>query len=995
MSGCLNALGPDVTVRAQRVPTQHYDVGSGLVSNDVRAIYQDTKGYLWFGGTDGLSRFDGYRFVNYGVDDGLPSRIITSIVEDSQGRLWIGTFGAGLARLIDDPREAPSQKQDAPRVDNKKFITYQIGSSDNSNHVTALVAGRDGSLWFFSDGLYRGTLDAGGTPRFDLVVNYTQVDSSGSLADSRGRLWFGVRHALIQVIDGRIVKYDLPGEAVNEGVTNIVEDASRTLLVATAHNVYRFVPHELPNEGRAQWTKIPLSISPGRIFTMATDAVGNLWIGTGTGLISYANGKQSRPVGSELDRRGITRIYRDTSGNLWISSSPRGVYRLYGDSIKSFVVEDSALNANLLMVFEDPDGPIYVSTERGGVFEVVDGRVLQVPGSGSSLFRDIRKKILRDRRGDWWVGTNEALYRFWGPKLQFRHGQRFTEKDGLTSPQGGNYGLYEDFEGRIWVARPGNELYVYNPRRGGHPRFERITYSEPALGGVMHMANDLGGGLWIASYGALGRLLNGKTFFFQPLGDSATLARTLFLDSRGRLWIGSRYNGALMVSDPTAETPTFQRYSTREGLSSNSIWSFAEDDSGRIYVGTSRGLDRLDPASGRVRHFTDADGLPETIVNHCFRDRRGDIWIAAVGGLFRLHPRVEQQLAPARAYISRLQIAGSDVALPERGTLRIAVPELNASNNNLLIEYVGLNFQREGALRYQYRLDGVDQNWSIPTEDRTITYARLGAGTYRFLVRTVTANNLTGEPAVVEFRILPPIWQRWWFITLAAALVALAAYSLYRYRVQRLLDLERVRTRIATDLHDDIGSNLSLIAMISDLAKRQLDPRDSQVSRWLSMIASTSRETVDSMSDIVWVINPEKDRLIDLVQRMRQVANDMLTARDIAFDLDAPGEQVSIRLGASTRREVFLTFKESINNLVRHSECTRAEIELKVEGNWLLLKVTDNGKGFDPVNVREGNGLASMRRRSDGLHGEFQINSSPESGTSLIVRVPVDGNPAI
>ena len=223
------------------------------------------------------------------------------------------------------------------------------------------------------------------------------------------------------------------------------------------------------------------------------------------------------------------------------------------------------------------------------------------------------------------------------------------------------------------------------------------------------------------------------------------------------------------------------------------------------------------------------------------------------------------------------------------------------------------------------------------------------------------------------------------------SLVGGLAYLLYRRRVARLLEMERMRTRIATDLHDEIGSNLSLIAMASEVATSQAPSGDAKMNGWLSLIASTSRETVDSMSDIVWAVNPDRDRLQDLTQRMRRVADDAFTARNIAFHFSAPTREADVPLGADTRREVFRIFKESVNNVVRHAACQRAEVEFSVSAGRLRLRVSDDGAGFEPAAASDGNGMASMRRRATNLGGELRVRSQCGAGTTITLTAPVDG----
>src|SRR5205807_6747923 len=228
----------------------------------------------------------------------------------------------------------------------------------------------------------------------------------------------------------------------------------------------------------------------------------------------------------------------------------------------------------------------------------------------------------------------------------------------------------------------------------------------------------------------------------------------------------------------------------------------------------------------------------------------------------------------------------------------------------------------------------------------------------------------------------------WWFVTLVVLTLGLAVAAFYRYRVRRLIELGRVRTRIAADLHDDIGSGLSRIAILSEVARHQTSV-DAPVGEPLSVIAGASRDLVDSMSDIVWAINPNKDHLRDLIQRMRRFASDLFTARQIEFTFAAPGEEQTLKIGADLRRQVFLIFKEAVNNIARHSACTEAQIEMRIENRWLTIKVVDNGQGFDPAQLSEGHGLASMRARAQELGGELQVTQNDGRGTTILLNVPL------
>ena len=322
--------------------------------------------------------------------------------------------------------------------------------------------------------------------------------------------------------------------------------------------------------------------------------------------------------------------------------------------------------------------------------------------------------------------------------------------------------------------------------------------------------------------------------------------------------------------------------------------------------------------------------------------------------------------------------------------------EFDASKNQLEIKFVSLGFRSGDVLRYQFMLAGADRDWSAPTNQRIVHYANLKPGSYQFRVRAVNADGLvSSEPASLAFTIVPPVWQRWWFIALVVVALIAVTHLAYRYHTRRLIELERVRTRIATDLHDDIGASLSKIAILSDVAGQELSARKgTPVAGPLAQIADTSRDCVDAMSDIVWAVNPQRDHLSDLTYRMRRFAEDLLDAKDIAFTIRSTLDDKDVPLGADLRREVYLIFKECINNLVKHSECTEARVEFGNDGPWLVISVADNGKGFAPVangnaTGMGGHGLANMQRRAHALGGSLQIGSNPCRGTSVTLKVPV------
>jgi nitrate/nitrite-specific signal transduction histidine kinase len=341
---------------------------------------------------------------------------------------------------------------------------------------------------------------------------------------------------------------------------------------------------------------------------------------------------------------------------------------------------------------------------------------------------------------------------------------------------------------------------------------------------------------------------------------------------------------------------------------------------------------------------------------------------------------------PPTILITGLRVNGEQQSVSILGETDIPSLDLNSGQRQITVDFIGLGASLGEKLKYEYRLGNAA--WTA-TNERTLNFAKLGSGNYRFEVRAVTADKIfSTSPAVLSFKIAAPFWQRWWFLSLALLLIGGTAYLLYRNRLKGLLEVERMRTRIATDLHDDIGAELTKIALLSEVARHQIGESPARSDSPLVSIARISRDAVGTMSDIVWAINPQRDSLHDLVSRMRRHAEEVFTLRGIGMSLQAPEDGHHLRLNVDMRRDLFLIFKEAVNNAVRHSQCANVEIKLWPEGSGWCLTVRDDGVGFDLSRESEGHGLMSMQRRAKNLGGQLDLESNGSGGTTVKVRLP-------
>jgi len=425
-----------------------------------------------------------------------------------------------------------------------------------------------------------------------------------------------------------------------------------------------------------------------------------------------------------------------------------------------------------------------------------------------------------------------------------------------------------------------------------------------------------------------------------------------------------------------------------EGLSSNEVGAVVEDDAGRIYAGTARGIDRIALAQPQISRHGPADGIPVGEVYTAIKDRQGALWFGHSGGIVRFTATDERPRPVPFVLIDGLSIDEQRQHVSALGQDDLGRLELAPGRTALQVSYLAPGFGPMDALRYQIRLEGVDQDWGPPSDQRTVNYANIGPGRYRFSVRAVTADGvLSSNVAGFEFRVLTPLWQRWWFLSTAFMMCAVASYAFYRHRLARLVRVADMRARIARDLHDDIGANLTRIAVLAEVVRRQ-EAIPTAADAPLSSIASVARESMIAMGDIVWAVNPDRDRVGDLAQRMREYAEEMFAAQEVSFTFTVSELLKDLRLGAELRRDLYLVVKEATNNAARHSACTQFSVEMRQTGDSLAMVIADDGHGFD-VTAAGGNGLSNMRRRLAMLDGRFEVHSGPGRGTQIALSIPL------
>ncbi len=989
--------------RAERLPVQRLGVAEGLAEETVTALLRDSRGFLWIGSLNGLSRFDGERFKVYGLTDGLPRLRILGLAEGRDGAVWVAT-GGGLVHL------------DPDQLSTKPVFRPAAAAEASGRAVEHVFVDRSGSVWFGSGGeLWR--LGPGGAAAAGLARAAPGAAAIRAIREAAdGTLWIGTSQGLVRLRPpGGPEREPLPGTRSAPDVRGLWLDRSGLLWATTPEALYVFRPGPggalssrprpllrnghvaipaaegevavlggIPGAPKAQWQK-PLETREGRIFLSST-----------SGLVVLEGGRLQRYGRAEGLGDGILgELLEGAEGTVWIGTQSTGLLRLSPSGFSSFGEADGLPDPRVATLFSDGTRRVYASSAGNAILSLFDGTAFvsvhlrpETPSPSRLLWG---RSVLHARSGAWWVGTPAGLLRYgaapFGDALARRRPLAvYTPRDGLGGTEVS--ALFEDSRGAIWAG-------VYDSDRPlarlepGSGRFEPFGVGDglPAAAPLAFL--EEGPDLWIAcGPGGVVRRRDGRFTRLGPAdGVPEGFAHDLLLDGAGRLWIANGSGGAVRLDAPSAARPSAVKVPPSEEPATGSVYALAEDAARFIYFGTSRGVDRLDPGSGRYRHFTTADGLSNNVVTSAVVDGAGAIWFGTPGGVSRLVPAREAPGEPPGAVIMSVRVNGNPRPVPELGAR--ALPELSMApdETRLRIDFAAPSFRPGEKVRFQTRLFGAEGVWSVPSAEPTVRYVGLPPGRYRFAVRALTGADEPGAEATLAIRMQPPVWRQVWFLLLLGALAVLAGLVVHRQSLKRAVSLERVRTRLATDLHDDVGSSLARISILSEVGRRSVE-EGSEAARLFDQVGETSRAVIDALGDAIWSIDPRRDDVQSVADRLRLFAADLLEGRGIALRLGLPPEAARVELPSETRRHLFLLLKEAVTNAARHSGAATVEIDLRVAGRTLEVEVRDDGAGFRPPGpgeAREGRGLANMAERAAALGARLDVRAEPGAGTRILL----------
>ncbi|MDB6024524.1 MAG: hypothetical protein JWM68_747 [Verrucomicrobiales bacterium] len=957
---------------------------NGLPHDSVQAILQTHDGYLWIGTRRGLARFDGMRFTLLEMPE-IARESIFCLCEDRNGNLWVGTE-KGVLRL----------------KDGATWLYHPVDGLAGDN-VRTIYEGKDGSIWIgttgglsqFRDGkFYNFTRNEG--------VSYNVIRSV--CEDDIGNLWIATDGGLCRLKDGIISVPDM-ARRVGSAVRSLCLDADRNLWVGTRIGLYR-----KKGEGWDHFNKDPGPLSDDFVNTVYADRNRQLWVGTYGGLNRMVDGK----IVTELTSEGaaydlVNAILEDREGSFWIGSK-EGLTRLKPRSFTTITKQQGLTYNNVMCVLQDRSGNFWCGTWGGGLFRWKDQG-----NTASTITNSVaNQRILSmcdGKDGSLWFGTDYAdgLYRLKEGGLT-----HFDDKDGLEKV--GIRVIYEDHERNLWI---GTSLSLGLFKDG---KFTRYTTKDGLAGeAVKVIFEDKEGDLWIGTSDGLSRRKNGKfTSFTTKDGFPRNPVLALYEDKENNLWIGTSGGGLNRLRNGH-----FTAYTTKEGLFNDEVLEILEDDYGNLWMSCLKGIfrvnkrafdkfDRKEIESIPCTSYGKDDGMISIICNNvskpaAWKGRDGRLWFATTKGLVVADPNIkandtpppvviEEVLADKQRFESgKVGKRESESPFPTLSLARLLT--IPPGRGELEIHYTALSFRASEKNRFKYKLIGVDPNWVDAGTRRIAYYNNIRPGNYSFHV--VACNNdgvWNSSGANVHLTLQPHYWQTWWFksfaiigsLSVAAAMARYVTRKLMARKLDRLEQqhaIEKERTRIAQDMHDDLGSRLSAVLLLSGRAQQAGSPPQ-EVQSSLQKISTTVRGLVDSLDAIVWAVNPANDSLDRFAFYMYEYVQMYLEAAEIEFTLDVPDELPSHPLPSEVRHNLYLVVKESLNNVVKHSGATHVWFRLKVDGQALRIVIEDNGRGVaDTQSSLFGNGLQNMEKRMRTIRGDFELKTGDRKGTQIWLRV--------
>ena len=1015
-----------VSMFAREIEFRHLTVEDGLSQNTINCIFQDSRGFLWFGTQDGLNRYDGYTFsiLRHEAADAttLSHSWIWDVFEDSRNNIWVATWN-GLNRF------------DAER---NKFIRYLPDSEDSlaisGSRPTSICEDDEGFIWIgtWGGGLNRYDYE---TDRFKVFLHDSGNENSlpnnfirKLFITAQGELWIGTWNGLSCLTQDGEEDYrfrnfrhnaDDSSSLSENRINAIIEDKQGLLWIGTfGGGLNQFDPVSGQFVRYGHIPSDPHSLSSDDVSALYEDQKGRLWIGTVDAGINqfdrenkqFMRIKHNPENKSSLKGNNAISIYEDQSGLLWIGANGLNIYNSKLEKFKHYhsnpLNPGSLSHNNVTAIYEDVHGVLWIGSGGGGLNQY-DRRTdqfihfKQESVNPFALTSDNVSSITGIEENTLWIGTRGGGVN----RLDVRTDKFYPLLLDSDIPRARLMpyvnALAMDHSGSLWIGTYDNGLIRYNPDTKEYDHFISKPEDKSTIGGnyILRVYVDSENNVWSGIWGGGLSRYNRESGTFtrynhnpnEPTSLGDNIVHSIYeshRDGKRILWVGT--GGGLSYADLSQPEPLpFAHLSQRDGLPSNVVYGILEDPSGKLWLSTNNGISCFNPADQTFTNFDVRDGLQSNEFNsgaHLITSG-GQFLFGGINGFTAFFPdSIKQSDFQPPIGFTTFRIFDkpvlSGIALNAAEQM-----ELDYKQNFFSFEFSALDFTAPEKNQYAYILEGFDAEWIYSGTRRYASYTNLDPGHYSFRVKGSNSDGMFSKnEAAIRIIIHPPYWQRWWFRLLGIMLVLGILYGLYRFRVSKLLEIERMRIRIASDLHDDIGSTLTKIAINSEIIQSTKSADKIRISS--QKIGQMSREIISAMSDIIWSIDARNDTFKDLVDRMRDFSSAAFAEKNIKLHFTGTGLTLNKKIPSYFRQNMFLIFKETIHNILKHAQASEVRIDFSASAGKYRLCVKDNGKGMDEKQIHRGNGIKNMKLRAQRIHAMIEIHSQEGTDVCLSGKLP-------
>lgn len=1021
-------------------------IEDGLSQSTVFTSLQDETGFMWFGTSSGLNKYDGYSFTIYLNDpddsSSILGEVIVSLFQDTQQALWVGSIDGNINKYnkADDSfqsRNVLSYFQNRIFAE-EDYYEYPLSFSRNHNStVTSIIEDEDGYIWIATWGSGILVIDKS----FNKINHFYHNKSAQSsipanritklIKDNDGTIWIGT-------FGGGLSKCTKTPEGnylftnyhfLTSDKTGLSDDKIITLLIDSKSNLWigtfygglnlltESEKHKNSTEAvfrRFEPDGSNNSLSNKTIMTLCEDNTGQIWIGTfGSGLDKYNPDKQtflnfthnpSNP--NSLADNDVLSLSVEKSGIIWAGSHlGAGITKIQESSAKFNIYSHNPGNKNSLSdnvvwaIYQDKNNFLWVGTYRGGLNKINREKkeisyIQHNPYDNNSISSNHIRAITEDNFGNLWVGTyNKGINLVDKTTSSVRRIlSTDSEEINLSSNQVQSILIVDN---QYWIGTFGGGLNYFQSQ--DNPIYQKFKFKhfisdssdENSLSDnrVYKIVKDSRGILWVGTFGGGLNKLDISTGKFQhyrynpdditSIGDDKVISITE--DSKGYLWIGT-YGGGLNKLDVSTDKIT--RYSHKDGLASGVIYGILEDDKYNLWLSTDNGIFKFNIENEIFSRYDIIDGLQsrEFSGGSYFKTENGEFFFGGINGFNYFFPdSIRNSSFRPPVVITSISILNEKLKGNPTELL------LDYDNNFITFEFASMDFSNPKDNHYLFMLEGFDRNWQQTNAERRIAnYTNLPPGSYTFRVKGSNSDGIwSNSEATLSIVIHPPFWLTWWFVLLSVISAGSIIYYISTLRIKNLLAIEKLKTKLAADLHDNVGSGLTEISILSELASFKANSETPESQKELKIISELSRQLVDNMSDIVWVVNPQRDSLHDLIVRLKNSYGETLNSLGISFRVSNLENLKDIKLPIDFKQNLYLILKEAINNAIKHSKCSIIQLDANTRKDFIEVSVTDDGIGIDEHKVVTGNGLKNIKQRAESIGGRVKLRSELNKGTSV------------